>query len=366
LTITADRPIEPEIQITGESSISLIFQNTKLPKHLQRHIDTGQFTSAVNIIDPRPMRGVPDTVEFHIEMREMVPYRVAQEDNTVYLDFESSALPPSAPIKLEKPVAVVDERAPAIPTPMPEVAEAPAAPEAVAAPPPPPTPEAMEEAALEEKAAVDEEAVVPAEAEEAIAAELAAQRYSGQKISLDLQEVDIRNVLRLLADVTGKNIVVEPNVSGKVTLKVDNVPWDQVLELILKINDLDSVMEGNVIRIATAEKIKTELDRKKEEVEAQKELAAAARDLGDITTEYLQVNYADVNDISAQIQNIKSDCPLIICHFFPPACHGVVTKRLTPSINLQMQQHFFAFEIGFDWVYFGGAVNRFYFHNPLL
>jgi type IV pilus assembly protein PilQ len=307
LTITTDRPIEPEIQITGENSISLIFQNTKLPKHLQRHIDTGQFTSAVNIIDPRPMRGVPDTVEFHIEMREMVPYRVAQEDNKIYLDFESSALPPSAPIKLEKPATVLDERAPAIPTPVPEVAEAPAAPGAVAAPPPPPTPEAMEEAALEEKAAVDEEAVVPEEIEEAIAEELVAQRYKGQKISLDLQEVDIRNVLRLLADVTGKNIVVEPNVTGKVTLKVDNVPWDQVLELILKINDLDSVMEGNVIRIATAEKIKSELDRKKDEVEAQKELAAAARDLGDITTEYLQVNYADVNDISAQIQNIKSD-----------------------------------------------------------
>ncbi|MGD8372157.1 MAG: type IV pilus secretin PilQ, partial [Syntrophobacterales bacterium] len=147
----------------------------------------------------------------------------------------------------------------------------------------------------------------PEDLEEAIAAEMVAKRYTGQKISLDLQEVDIRNVLRLLADVTGKNIVVEPNVSGKVTLKVDNVPWDQVLELILKINDLDSVMEGNVIRIATAEKIKTELDRKKDEVEAQKELAAAARDLGDITTEYLQVNYADVNDISNQIQNIKSD-----------------------------------------------------------
>ena len=66
-------------------------------------------------------------------------------------------------------------------------------------------------------------------------------------------------------------------------------------------------MEGNVIRIATAAKIKAELERKREEVEAQKELLAAARDLGEITTEYLQVNYADVGDISAQIDNIKSD-----------------------------------------------------------
>jgi type IV pilus assembly protein PilQ len=122
--------------------------------------------------------------------------------------------------------------------------------------------------------------------------------FTGQNISLDLQEVDIRNVLRLLADVTGKNLVVEPGVSGKVTLKVNNVPWDQVLELILKINELDQVMEGNVIRIATAAK---------DEVEAQKQLMAAARDLGEISTEYLQVNYADVGDISAQINNVKSE-----------------------------------------------------------
>ena len=186
--------------------------------------------------------------------------------------------------------------------------------EMAAAPPPVPA----EKEALEEVQATEEQALEttppPQQLAEAAPAKAAVppppavgERYLGQKISLDLQEVDIRNVLRLLADVTGKNIVVEPNVKGTVTLKVDNVPWDQVLELILKINDLDSVMEGNVIRIATAAKIKAELDRRREEVEAKKDLMAAARDLGELTTEYLQVNYADVGDISAQIQNIKSD-----------------------------------------------------------
>ena len=299
LTIEANRPFEPEIQITGASSISVIVQNAKLPKHLERHIDTGQFISAVNVIDPRPMKGVPGTVEFYIEMREMVPYHLAQEDNKIYLDFDSSMEPPTEPIKLGKPTTVVEERMEVAPIPvMPEVAEVPAEEEAEPA---------FAEAALVEEAAVQEEAVVPPEAEAPPPVSGIPQRYVGQKISLDLQEVDIRNVLRLLADVTGKNIVVEPNVKGKVTLKVDNVPWDQVLELILKINELDQVMEGNVIRIATAAKIKSELDRRREEVEAQKQLMVAARDLGEITTEYLQVNYADVGEISAQINNIKSD-----------------------------------------------------------
>jgi len=258
------------------------------------------------------MKGLPGTVEFYIEMREMVPYHIAQEDDRVYLDFDTSTMPPTEPIKLSKPTTVVEERAPVAPTPA-EVQPPPAPEEMAAAAPPEPG----EEMALEEVAAADEQALAEgpppervvglAPAEAMPTPLVVGERFLGQKISLDLQEVDIRNVLRLLADVTGKNIVVEPNVKGTVTLKVDNVPWDQVLELILKINDLDSVMEGNVIRIATAAKIKSELDRKREEVEAKKELMAAARDLGEISTEYLQVNYADVGDISAQIENIKSE-----------------------------------------------------------
>jgi len=313
LTVSANRPLEPEIQLTGANSISMIFPNTRLPKYLERHIDTGQFASAVNVIYPRPMKGIPGTVEFYIELREMVPYHLAKEDDKVYLDFDSSMLPPSEPIKLSKPAMVLEERAPVVPTPA-EVQPPPPVSEEMAAVVPS---EPGEEVALEEAKPVEEPAiaVAPPPKEQAEPAPIAvmpappvvAGSYLGQKISLDLQEVDIRNVLRLLADVTGKNIVVEPNVKGTVTLKVDNVPWDQVLELILKINDLDSVMEGNVIRIATAAKIKAELDRRREEVEAKKELMAAARDLGEITTEYLQVNYADVGDISTQIQNIKSE-----------------------------------------------------------
>jgi type IV pilus assembly protein PilQ len=308
LTVAANRPLEPEVQITGANSMSMVFTNAKLPKHLERHIDTGQFASAVNVIFPRPMQGVPGTVEFYIEMREMVPYHIATEGNAVYLDFDRSTLPPVEPIKLGRPAAVVEERGPEIPAPAPEEVAPPPAPEPMVGPAPPTAVEVgegMEPAAAEEMAVAEKVPVIEA-AGPRVSPE-GPKVYTGQKISLDLQEVDIRNVLRLLADVTGKNIVVEPGVSGKVTLKVDNVPWDQVLELILKINELDHVMEGNVLRIATAAKLKAEFERQREAVEAQKELMAAARDLGEISTEYLQVNYADVGDISAQIDNIKSE-----------------------------------------------------------
>lgn len=75
---------------------------------------------------------------------------------------------------------------------------------------------------------------------EGIGAPAAARKeYSGKPISLDLMDADLRNVLRLLSDLTGTNIVIEPDVAGKVTLKVEQVPWDQVLDMVLSMNDLE-------------------------------------------------------------------------------------------------------------------------------
>jgi len=73
--------------------------------------------------------------------------------------------------------------------------------------------------------------------------------YTGKPISLDLQEADVKNVLRLLADVSGANIVIEPDVGGKVTLKVSRVPWDQVLDMILAMNNLGQEQPGELFEL---------------------------------------------------------------------------------------------------------------------
>ena len=118
-------------------------------------------------------------------------------------------VPPVEPIKLGKPAAVVEKRAVSTPAPVPEAAAAAAVPEKEAEPTPTQAAEALEkvteEVALVEEAAVQEEAVVPMAAAPIPDREIV-KAYTGQKISLDLQEVDIRNVLRLLADITSKNI----------------------------------------------------------------------------------------------------------------------------------------------------------------
>lgn len=131
--------------------------------------------------------------------------------------------------------------------------------------------------------------------------------YRGKPISLDLQDADIENVLRLLADISGMNIVVEPDVAGRVTLKVEAVPWDQVLDMVLMINGLGKEEIGGVIRVASQEKLKQQWQEREERIKTRQELLRAKRDLGELTTEYLQVNYAEPSEIAAKISETKSD-----------------------------------------------------------
>lgn len=133
------------------------------------------------------------------------------------------------------------------------------------------------------------------------------KKYTGKPISLDLMDADLRNVLRLLADITGTNIVIEPDVSGKVTLKVDRVPWDQVLDMILSMNGLGKEQVGNVLRIARQEKLKSEYAQRIDEIKSKQALVEAAKDAGEITTTYLTINYAQPAEIAAKINEVKSD-----------------------------------------------------------
>ena len=79
------------------------------------------------------------------------------------------------------------------------------------------------------------------------------KQFTGEPISLELKDADIKDVLRTFAKITGLNVVVDPEVSGSVTVQLENVPWDQALDIILRINGLDYVVENNVLRVAKLE-----------------------------------------------------------------------------------------------------------------
>lgn len=124
--------------------------------------------------------------------------------------------------------------------------------------------------------------------------------YTGRLISLDLQDTDIDNALRIIAEVSNLNIIASDDVTGKVTLRLIDVPWDQALDVILKTNGLDQVTEGNVIRIAPVNKLR-------EEREALREAKRAAENLEDLTVQYIRVSYARVDELVEQVESVLSE-----------------------------------------------------------
>jgi len=122
--------------------------------------------------------------------------------------------------------------------------------------------------------------------------------YSGEKLSLNFQDIEVRSVLQLIADFTGLNLVASDTVGGSITLRLQNVPWDQALDLILKTKGLDKRQNGNVLLVAPADEIAA---REKLELETNKQIA----ELAPIRLDIIQVNYAKAADIVSLIQADK-------------------------------------------------------------
>ena len=115
--------------------------------------------------------------------------------------------------------------------------------------------------------------------------------YTGEKLSLNFQDIEVRSVLQLIADFTDLNLVASDTVQGSITLRLQNVPWDQALDLVLKTKGLDKRQVGNVLLVAPADEIAA---RERQELEAQKQIA----ELAPLRRELIQVNYAKAADIA--------------------------------------------------------------------
>ena len=94
-------------------------------------------------------------------------------------------------------------------------------------------------------------------------------KYTGEPISVNLKDVDLKDFFRLIHEISGLNVVLDPNVHGTLTIVLDDVPWDQALDIVLKNNDLSRQLEGNVLRIATVDTLKKEAENRRAQVEAE-------------------------------------------------------------------------------------------------
>jgi type IV pilus assembly protein PilQ len=127
----------------------------------------------------------------------------------------------------------------------------------------------------------------------------ASPKYTGAPTSLNFKDLDVLDFFRLIHELSGLNVVVDPDVKGRLTIVLDNVPWDQALDIVLKNFDLDKQVEGNVIRIATKETLKKEADEAKDLAKAQLEAA-------DVVTTTHVLSYAKAADLVPTIQKFLS------------------------------------------------------------
>jgi len=125
------------------------------------------------------------------------------------------------------------------------------------------------------------------------------KEYTGERLTLNFQDIDVRSVLQLLADTSGQNIVVSDSVAGNLTLRLQNVPWDQALDIVLRTKGLDKRRQDNVIIIGPTEELAT---REKAELAAHKEV----QELSPTHVEFIQVNYAKVSDLAKLIKTTNA------------------------------------------------------------
>jgi type IV pilus assembly protein PilQ len=316
IIIGTTRPVQYDLTGKADKLLQLVLYNTKLPKYRDRPLITTRFESAVNRITPIYKDDKKNTSILVIELRESVPYEVKQIDDQLLIRFAASSIPPkpieqadlpswkkvmaqtdaeSPPDKAPAALPPALEEAPpalpptpetpaadAAPAPSPEVTAPPAAPLPPLTPPKP-----LQIASMSPQKRPQYESLVGTSL-------LPRPIYTGEKIALDFYQTDIKNVFRILREISGKNLAIDKNVTGSVTLTLEKpVPWDQVLDLVLKMNRLGMTYEGDIVRIAPLSTLTAEAKARQAKFAAERKARQQVKDLEPLVTEYIPVNYSD-------------------------------------------------------------------------
>lgn len=250
IKVSGDCKAEKPVKIAGGWALTI--KNCQLPRRLQRMLDTGAFASPVLGITPYQVKVREGyDAKILIKMRSEEPFTFKQEGDVIHWNFKN-----------------------------PEVAkETPPAPAAVQ--------KAKAAPAIEKQQPVT---VLPDNK----------NGYSGRRVTLEFSDADVRKIFQLIAEVSNLNFLIADDVTGTISLKLVNVPWDQALDVILETKGLEKRQEGNILYIKPKGKFKTI-----EEEEAEAKKAREKRMV--LKTRIFDVNFAAVADVASQFDKLKSE-----------------------------------------------------------
>jgi len=302
----SDSMIDFSTRDEGGNRFVISIQNSRLERDiLKRHFDTREFQTAILSVEPTTNRS-DQTTEFVVELEQPVPYTVTQVGNNLIVDVDipeqilrdqtptlgesgSEALaPPSEGASMggsaEKDELILD-------------ADSVSSTKAVQTPSKKKNYRYVKEEFMSESIAGGE----PLSRMGAILSGLIGGRqFTGRKISLDFKDADVRSIFRLLADISKFNMIISDDVEGRVTIRLDDVPWDQAFAIILQTRGLWFERYGNIVRIAPAEK----LLREKELAASAARAAQAAKPLDVL---FKPVSFAKAETLIKQVGSVLSE-----------------------------------------------------------
>jgi type IV pilus assembly protein PilQ len=267
VSVKVNGPIDADLPVKTPGYVTLTIKNASLPKKLQRSLETRSFNSPILRVTPLNIKTKKSAnTKIRIATKVSAAFEYRQEGDIIYIDFKH----PDGLAGNKLVVENVDHKI----KPVKQKAEPVAEGEMVT-----------------ELAPVLDSSIKP----------LGAQRgYKGRKVTLEFADAEVRKIFQLLSEVSNKNFVLSDDVTGAISLKLVNVPWDQALDIILDTKGLDKREDGNIILIKGKGKFKSQAD---EELEIKKTIAKGI----ELKTEMFNVNYSDVSIIAAQFSGFKSD-----------------------------------------------------------
>ncbi len=292
VAITGSEGMKFDVKELSPGKTAIDVRGARIPKNLQRSLDTREFDSPVQMISSYQFKGAPDNiVRIVVATKGAAKYHAAQEGNAIFFDVEREMKSTEEePLAVAVVVGVKSEVS---------GAKAPAGKDdgtdgkKYASP-------VLDKIEMkqEDGLSIDSDLLMAKDAP--IEEQDESSGYKGQRVSLDYKDADIGNVLRLFAEVSGLNIIAADDVRGTVTVKLNDVPWDQAFDIILASKGLGMSKRGNVVRIAP-------MDKLLKEEEAQLTAAKGKEKLEPLVSAIIPVSHAPVAEIGSKIKSLLTE-----------------------------------------------------------